>query len=67
MKLESINPFTESVIESYETHTTQQVNELLGQANHAYLEWRLIFLYTRAKYLKKMGQVIREQKETLAQ
>lgn len=66
MKLESINPFDESLVQSYKEHTQSQLNDILSQAHHAWLEWRLIFLYTRAKYIKKLGQVILEKKEELA-
>lgn len=66
MKFESRNPATDELIEVYHQHSDQELQTILEKGNHAFLEWRMLYLYTRAKYIKKLASVIREQKSTLA-
>lgn len=63
---ESINPADESLIESYEEISQSELREIIERSHHSFLEWRLLYLYTRAKYLMKVSQVIREKKGELA-
>ncbi|MES0489228.1 MAG: NAD-dependent succinate-semialdehyde dehydrogenase [Leptospirales bacterium] len=66
MKLESINPATEERIETFEPVNRKEIINKIEKGHHAYMEWRLLYLYTRAKYLKKTAIILREQKEDLA-
>ncbi len=40
MSIESINPATGEVIETFEPFTVEQIDETLTRARKAYLHWR---------------------------
>jgi len=66
MKLESINPATGERIQTFEGINRKEIIDKIEKGHHAHMEWRLLYLYTRAKYLKKTAAVLREQKDELA-
>jgi succinate-semialdehyde dehydrogenase/glutarate-semialdehyde dehydrogenase len=66
MIFESINPATGEVIGDFQQFKDNQILDILTNSHHAFMEWRLLFLYTRAKYLKKLSSVIIENKANLA-
>ncbi|MDH4263497.1 MAG: NAD-dependent succinate-semialdehyde dehydrogenase [Spirochaetia bacterium] len=66
MNLETINPATEEIVEKFQQFKDEKINEILEKCHHAHLEWRLLYLYTRAKYIKKLAAVLRENKRNLA-
>jgi len=66
MNLETINPATEEIVEQFEQFKDEKVNDILEKSQHAYLEWRLLYLYTRAKHVKKLAAALRERKQVLA-
>jgi len=67
MKLETINPATGKLVKSYKEISAESLMQILEKSHHAYLEWRMLFHYTRAKYFKKLSQVLAEEKSTLAE
>ncbi|MDH4199873.1 MAG: NAD-dependent succinate-semialdehyde dehydrogenase [Spirochaetia bacterium] len=67
MKFETINPATETILEHFQQSKDDQINEIMEKCHHAHLEWRLIYLYTRAKYFKKLSDIIQKRKNELAQ
>jgi succinate-semialdehyde dehydrogenase/glutarate-semialdehyde dehydrogenase len=66
MNLETINPATEEVVEQFQQYKDEKINEILEKCHHAHLEWRLLFLYTRAKSVKKLASALRNNKKSLA-
>ena len=40
MKLESINPKNNQIINSWKTHNQSEVDSIIDNANNTYLEWR---------------------------
>ncbi len=67
ISFESINPANETLIKRYDETTQDHLRQMIVNAHHTFLEWRLLYLYTRAKYLMKVSQVILEKKDELAQ
>ena len=66
MNLETINPATETLVEKFQQFKDQKINDILGKCHHAYMEWRMLHLYTRAKYIKKLANALRTNKNMLA-
>src|SRR5205823_4778549 len=66
MSIQSINPATEEVIETFEPYTTAQVNEALEQAHTAFLGWRETTFAERGTILHRVATYLREHKVELA-
>src|SRR6266705_3611908 len=66
MSIQSINPATEEVIETFEPYTTAQVNQALEQARHAFLSWRETTFAERSAILHRVATYLREHKTELA-
>ncbi|HET8905364.1 MAG TPA: NAD-dependent succinate-semialdehyde dehydrogenase [Ktedonobacterales bacterium] len=65
MSIESINPATGEVIETFEPFTAVQIDETLTRARKAYLNWRTTTFAERAALLRRVGEVLRAQKAEL--
>ncbi len=66
MSIQSINPTTEEVIETFEPFTQQQVDEALAQAHQAFLQWRETTFAERSTYLHNVANHLRQHKAELA-
>jgi len=66
MSIQSINPATEEVIETFEPHTTAQVNQALDEAHNAFLSWRDTMFAERGAALHRIATYLREHKAELA-
>ena len=66
MSIESINPATGQVIETFEPFTTAQVDETLSRARTAYRQWRTTPFAKRAALLRQVASLLRAQKSHLA-
>ncbi len=66
MRIQSINPATEEVLESFETHSAAQVDRTLDQARRAYLAWRETTFTERAQALRRVASLLRAQSDRLA-
>ena len=66
MSIQSINPATEEVIETFEPHTTAQVNQALDEAHNAFLSWRDTTFAERGAVLHRVATYLREHKAELA-
>ncbi len=67
MSIQSINPATEEVIETFELYNETQVHEALHDARHAFLSWRNTSFEQRSVLLKRVAAYLREHKARLAQ
>lgn len=67
MTIESINPFDGTIIKSYNTHTSSEVNTIIDSSHAAWQEWRTTSFSYRAECLKKAAIILRERKANLAQ
>jgi len=66
MSIESINPATGEVIESFEPFTQEQIDAALDRAQQAFSTWRTADYDTRATLVLKIAETLRAQKERLA-
>ena len=66
MSIQSINPATEEVIETFEAYTTAQVNQALEQAHRTFFDWRETTFPERATILRRVASHLREHKVELA-
>ena len=64
--MKSINPFTEEVFADYPDHNQQQVEQLLDGAQAAFAEWRTVSFEQRGELLRRVGELLLEQKADLA-
>jgi acyl-CoA reductase-like NAD-dependent aldehyde dehydrogenase len=61
--MQSINPSTEDVLETFEEFSDQQVDSALQQAHDAQRSWRTTSFGERAARLQAVARVLRTQKE----
>ncbi|HEY7021406.1 MAG TPA: NAD-dependent succinate-semialdehyde dehydrogenase [Ktedonobacterales bacterium] len=66
MTIQSINPATEEVIETFAPHTAAQIDEILTVVATAQKRWRGRSFAERAEVLRKVATLLRERKEELA-
>ena len=66
MSIESINPATGQVIETFEPFTAAQIDETLTRARQMYRRWRTTTFAERGALLRRTAAVLREQKDQLA-
>src|SRR6266516_3416770 len=66
MSIQSINPATEEVIETFEPYSDDQVNQALDQAQKAFLGWRETRFAERRAILHRVATYLREHKVELA-
>ena len=67
MVMQSINPTTEELVQSFEEFSKSQVEEALDQAFAAQRKWRQTSFGERAARLQAVGRALRAQKQRLAQ
>ncbi|MBV9133998.1 MAG: aldehyde dehydrogenase family protein, partial [Chloroflexi bacterium] len=65
--MQSINPTTEELVQSFEEFSKSQVEEALDQAFAAQRKWRQTSFGERAARLQAVGRALRAQKQRLAQ
>ena len=67
MTYQSINPFTEQVVESFQEHTDEEISRILASADRTYREdWRDRSFESRAAILKRAAALLREQRADYA-
>ena len=67
MKINSINPFNGEVIKSYQTHTPEEVINIISASQEAWESWRLRTFEERSICVKKAAILLRERKAELAE
>lgn len=66
MSIQTINPATGSVVDSYKAETPQGVEEKIDKAHKAFTRWRRRSFEERATYVEKAAQVLTENIDTYA-
>ena len=66
MNIQTINPTTAEVLETFEPYSEGQINEALDQARRAFQQWRAATFAERAKHLHSVASHLRDQKTPLA-
>lgn len=67
MSIQSINPATEEVLETFELYSEAQVQQALDEARHAFLAWRDTSFAERSTLFQRVAAYLREHKARLAQ
>ncbi len=65
MSIQTINPTTGEVLETFEPYSEQQINQALDQARQAFLQWRTISFAERGKHLHSVASYLRDHKTEL--
>lgn len=66
MSIQTINPYTNKVVKSFEEMTDKTVDTLIEKSAKAFKEWKETSLTERAKLLHKVAELMRDKKESLA-
>jgi len=66
MSIQTINPTTNKVVESFTEMTEMQVHEALEKASSAYESWKKTDYKFRAALLHRVAGLLREKKDLLA-
>ena len=66
MSIQSKNPYTEEIIDTYSELTEEEVQAKLAQAQSTFLSWRNTSIAERKKLMLNLAQIIRDKKEELA-
>jgi len=66
MTIQSINPATEEMIETFELFSDAQIDQALTQAHHAFLHWRETSFAERSLLMRRVASSLREHKVELA-
>ncbi len=66
MSIESINPYNNEVLTTFEEFSNDQVDALIGRAYAAYQQWRRTEFPKRAELLKRVAAEMRAKRDDLA-
>src|SRR5579871_1010930 len=66
MSIESINPATGEIIETFTPYTTEQVNAALDEAQQAFRQWRSTTFAERGALMTRVATYLRANKAELA-
>jgi len=62
MALQTINPATEELLESFEELNSDQINEKIKKSDSAFLKWRRVSFAERAKLMRNAANILRTSK-----
>ena len=66
MSIQTVNPTTGEVLETFEVYSHKQIDEALDEARQTFLQWRTTPFAERAKYLHSVANHLRDRKTELA-
>ena len=66
MSIQSVNPATGEVIETFEATSAREVERILATAHAAFVEWRRTPFVTRARHLRNAAEVLKKRKADYA-
>ena len=66
MTIESINPFNGTLLKSYQSHSSAEVDQKIRETHAAWLKWRKLSFTERGDYLLKAA-VMRQRRNELAE
>src|SRR3989304_3769670 len=64
--IETINPSTGKAIATYNSMSTEEVNQKTKNARIAFENWRRIDISERCAYMRRLGRVMKKNKEDYA-
>src|SRR3989454_443104 len=66
MSIQTINPTTEEILETFEPYSHEQIDGALDEAHEAFSSWRRLTFAERATHLHNIAGYLRENKADLA-
>ena len=66
MNIQSVNPYDNQVLKTFEEYGDEKVDELIAQAQDAYKTWRKVDYAKRSELLRKVAQEMRARRDELA-
>jgi succinate-semialdehyde dehydrogenase/glutarate-semialdehyde dehydrogenase len=66
MSIQTINPNTNTLVQSFKEMTDEAVNAAVAQAEKAFISWRKTSYQERSQLLNKVAQLMRREKDSLA-
>ena len=66
MSIQTVNPYTNKVVKSFEEMTDKTVDSLIEKSEKTFKEWKGTTYAERAKILHKVAELMRDKKESLA-
>ncbi len=66
MPIQSVNPYTNQIVKTFDEISDKQLDHKIAQAHKAYLSWRNTDIKTRAALLQKVAALMLERKSELA-
>ena len=66
MSIQTVNPYTNKVVKSFEEMTDKTVDLLIENSEKTFKEWKGTTYAERAKILHKVAELMRDKKESLA-
>jgi len=66
MSIQSVNPATGDVTETYEPTSPKELERILASAHAAFLEWRNTPFSTRARHMRNAGEVLKKRRADFA-
>ncbi len=66
MSLQSVNPATGAVLETFEETSPTELDRIIARADAASREWRVLPVAARAERLRAAGRILRERKDAYA-
>jgi succinate-semialdehyde dehydrogenase/glutarate-semialdehyde dehydrogenase len=66
MAIESHNPYTDEVLQSFPAFSNAETEQILADAYHAATEWRTTSFAERAAVLRQAGELLRRRQHELA-
>src|ERR1700693_6301384 len=66
MSIQSVNPATEEIVQTFEPYSESQVEQALEQAHTAFQSWRETTFAERNAHLHNIARSLRQHKEELA-
>ena len=66
MPIESINPCNGNMIRSYDEHSADEVNAIIGRVARAQRRWRDVGFGDRSSRMREVGRLLRERGDTYA-
>lgn len=65
-QIETVNPATGKVIKSYNIMETEEIKRITNNGRSAFTRWKSVDLSERALYMRKLGRIMRKNKEQYA-
>ncbi|MDP2038103.1 MAG: NAD-dependent succinate-semialdehyde dehydrogenase [Ignavibacteria bacterium] len=62
MSIQTINPANGKIVQTFEQHSSKQVNEIIDLTHEAFLSWRNVEFAAKKTSMKKAAAILREKK-----